>query len=502
MRSSLLRALSLLPGSRGRRAAYVDARARLEAGQDVARVDHLVAALLAEAESCLQGGDDAAASEALTKALTLHFHPARRPAAQSPDLIEHPRRTLDLLGTGLIGEVLGSRGDLARPRTDGADRPDSVPAPRILVLAGGGLTFLEPVIAAWRAAGSEVSTVRVADLPAAQRPTLRTVVGGAVSTWRTGSPAPVPEELATRLDGVDHVHVEWGDEVAAWISHLDLGDRTLSVRIHRYEILTPYPHLIAADRVDTLCFVAPHVRDTATEIAPHLTAARRIDVTPNALDLDRFAQTEPAGDLPTDLPGPDHVLAMVGWAGPVKDAQWALDVLDEVRGQDDGPWTLLLVGPAPVPQGADAARAQQLLDRIAEAGDRVRVVGRRDDVPAVLRHAGWLISSSLTEGTHEAVAEGAAAGCVPVVRDWPQARRHGGAGTVYPSTWLVDTPAEAAQRVMETSTRRDQEGAEARERIRADRDPADLAAAYTAWTREPYDRKLRGHATPPEGGTA
>jgi hypothetical protein len=499
MREVLVGALSLLPGSIGRRAAYIGTRARLDAGRSAPRTARLVHALLRDATSGLSDGDDAAAAEALTKALTLLFHPSRSAGDATPAMLRDPEGTLDVLGVGPVAEVLGraSRTAGIAPRVPVTDR-----AARILVISGGGLSFLEPVITSWRADGHEVGTLQITDLPADQRPSLRTAVQSAVASWRTGELGALPEFLVDALDGVDHLHVEWGDEVAAWLSHLDLGSRSLSVRIHKYEILTAYPQLLDASRVDTLCFVAPHVRDAALAISPRLALARRIDVTQNALDLERFADAEAVTDLAADLPGPEHVLGLVGWAGPAKDADWALDVLDALLDRDDGPWRLLLVGPEPTLRGADAERAGRLLERISGYGERVQVLGRREDVPAVLPHLGWVISASLIEGTHEAVAEGAVAGRVPVVRDWPQVRAYGGAKTVYPASWLVQEPQQAARRILESQEEREREGRDAEVWIRRDRDPQVLASLHRAWIGTPYDHQLRGDALRPEGDTA
>lgn len=518
IRDLLLGAAAVIPGSAGRRARYVRTRAALDAGAPTRQVEGLVRELVSEAERELGAGLDEIAAEALTKALVLLLHPSRALGAAVPQLLEDPAAMLSVLDGGRVGEVLrrpavASSAMCHEIAGDGGGRASSKSVPKpfvssadcveasvarpatVLVLSGGGLSFLDPVMDTWRAAGHEVRTLTVDELPQAERPTLRTVVGAAISTWRTGRPAPLPAVIASALEGVDHVHVEWGDQVAAWFSHLDRGARTLSVRIHKYEILTAYPQLLDAARVDSLCFVATHVREAAVDIAPRLAAAPRTAVTANALDLERFADPAPALDLPGDLPSRDHLLALVGWAGPAKDADFALDVLEQLRAQDAGTsWTLLLVGEEPAVTGADAPRARALLARIAAAGDAVRVLGRREDVPAVLVRSGWILSASVIEGTHEAVAEGAASACVPVVRDWPQVRAHGGARTVYPESWIVpDDPAAAARRILDHRGRRAAEGEAARAQIRQDRDPDALASAQERWI---------GPARPHPGGTA
>jgi hypothetical protein len=47
--------------------------------------------------------------------------------------------------------------------------------------------------------------------------------------------------------------------------------------------------------------------------------------------------------------------------------------------------------------------------------------------------------------------EGAASGAVAAVRDWPFFARYGGARTIYPDDWVVDSPERAAERILRTT---------------------------------------------------
>ena len=73
--------------------------------------------------------------------------------------------------------------------------------------------------------------------------------------------------------------------------------------------------------------------------------------------------------------------------------------------------------------------------------------GFTDDVPEALRHIGVILSSSRREGTHEGLIQGVASGAFPVVRDWPYVARWGGARTLFPDEWVVQTPEEGAERI-------------------------------------------------------
>src|SRR5690606_16256636 len=74
---------------------------------------------------------------------------------------------------------------------------------------------------------------------------------------------PVPAALEEDLRWADTVFVEWGSHTFAWLTFLDLApfDVRVVARIHRYEILTPYPLLARCAALDEIAFVAPTVRE-------------------------------------------------------------------------------------------------------------------------------------------------------------------------------------------------------------------------------------------------
>ncbi|MCP3817696.1 hypothetical protein NLX86_05975 [Streptomyces sp. A3M-1-3] len=105
------------------------------------------------------------------------------------------------------------------------------------------------------------------------------------------------------------------------------------------------------------------------------------------------------------------------------------------------------------PESSEAARAYHAeLERevvALEESGAVSRLGPSDDVPGVLTGIGVILSSSVREGCHVGLMEGAAAGAVPVVRDWPfVAGRPNSARTLFPGDWVVATPQEAAERIL------------------------------------------------------
>jgi glycosyltransferase involved in cell wall biosynthesis len=165
------------------------------------------------------------------------------------------------------------------------------------------------------------------------------------------------------------------------------------------------------------------------------------------MDLGRFRLAK--------QPSARHTLALVGWSAVAKDPTWALEVLCRLRSHDDR-YRLLLVGspldPAPS-RAATAARAA--FDARLSADDvagAVEQTGQVDDVPGVLARVGVVLSASVRESFHQAVAEGAASGAVPVVRNWPMYSAYGGARAVFPADWVVDDVDGAVERILATSS--------------------------------------------------
>lgn len=498
----MLRALAplgrRLPGARGTAFAYVADRDALQVGAVPPSIGRTVERLLAEADAALAADDRDAAADRLEKTLTLTHHPLVR---------DDPMRFLGALrGSAAFARASrqtprataehgGNARDERSDRSGGAEGAEGAAGarrPRLLVLAHRSFGFVEPVIAGLEVRGVEV---RRADLAEAL-PVAALSLRGILRARLDDGLLPVPAALAEDAAWADTIWVEWGHHALAWASIVDWGTARLVGRLHRFEAYTPFVHLADLGRVDTLVFVSGHIRrlvamllgrpddDRADEDGDRTDAPWSSDdagggwatTIPNVLEVAAF-----------DRPKTDEAsvtLAQVGWNRDVKDPAWTLGLLDRLRVHDPR-FRLLLVGEAPavLPEGLER--------RVAEGA--VELLGRRDDVPEVLRRVGWIVSSSLSEGTHEAVAEGAASRAVPIVRDWPLARPFGGAASVYPAAWIVADQDEAARRILAragSATGTDSgdgsgaaesgntDGERARAWIARDRDPERILSRY------------------------
>ena len=169
-------------------------------------------------------------------------------------------------------------------------------------------------------------------------------------------------------------------------------------------------------------------------------AAKVISV-PNPLDVSQL-------DRPK-LDGARFHLGMIGIVPSRKRLDLALDVLEELRRDDDRyllyvksgmPWEHWWVWQIPA-EREHYSVALRRVQRSPLLRDAVVFDDAGPDVAAWLRRVGYVLSTSDDESFHVAPAEGMASRAVPVIRHWP------GAETIYDRRWIGETPADLAAHV-------------------------------------------------------
>lgn len=156
--------------------------------------------------------------------------------------------------------------------------------------------------------------------------------------------------------------------------------------------------------------VAGNSRAVAASLAP-LAGADRLATLDNGLDWRRFDERAraPLAPLPAAA-GP--VLVSVGRLLPHKGQAILIDAFERIA--DRFPDAVLWV--------AGDGPEIEMLTRCAAASpaaSRIHLLGRREDVPAVLARADVFVNASAWEGMSNAVLEGMAAGLPAVVADAP-----------------------------------------------------------------------------------
>ena len=314
--------------------------------------------------------------------------------------------------------VGGVRGGGQPPRERGVPggRPPG-PTPLRVVVAGHDLKFFTPLLAYLRMQPDlEVRLDQWAALgqhdPAASRE---------LASW------------------ADVVVCEWCGPNAVWYSkHKRRGSRLL-VRLHRFELESPYPAQVRIGAVSQVICVSRHYARLCRERTGWPEA--KVATVPNAIDITQL-------DRPK-LDGARFHLGMVGMVPSRKRLDLALDMLEELRREDDRyllfvksgmPWEHWWVWQH-LAEREHYGAAMRRVQRSPLLRGAVVFDDAGPDVAAWLRRVGFVLSTSDDESFHVAPAEGMASRAVPVLRHWP------GAETIYDMRWIHDGPAEMAAAV-------------------------------------------------------
>lgn len=483
-RRSVLRTAGVLPGMLGARFAFIAMRDALEEGRRAPGLEPTIRRLLRLADGKLTEGQIADAADPAGKALHLLFHPLRAAAIAPGRTPEQDSNLLAPLRRSSVGRLLLDGENAGRRSASEGERPGAVSPTddepdvvRVLVIGHRNMLFADRLIDDLaEVPGLRLLRLDLSDLGLDEDVRLQPLTRARLRTRIDGTRVRPPRELAEQIEASDVVLAEWGNHTTAYLSMLegvgaDLGGVPLVTRVHRFEVDTAYFHLIDLAAVDHWMFIAAHIRDRALRLRP--IGADRTSLVANINDLRRF--------VPDKDPLAGRTLLHTDWSREAKDVGFAFDVLTELH-RTDSRWRLLLAGSPP---STAASQGRENRARAESLGDAVEILGRREDMPEVMRRAGFVLSTSQAEGSHEVVAEGAAAACVPVVRNWPENRADGGAAGVYPPDWVVESPQEAAERILrfQDPSARQHEGSTAREHILRVRDAEAIRRRYAVLLR-------------------
>lgn len=403
-----------------------------------------VAAELRYADELLTAGDGGRAAGSLLQARRLAFDQGVHLSHTTSPLAEDPSGfTAPLRSSATVATISRPRGRVAPAAPMPLDRP-----PRVVIATQGNTNFvrqLERHLVDDRQ--MEVRSIDLADLGRAAR-LVR-------DPWRLLSSLlqsdGVAEKLAERhlrehLEWADVVFVDWCTALVRVVNLVDPGTTRIVVRLHSYEAFTIWPHLLDVSRIDDFVFVSEHVQDLVLAQVPALAGPEgpRVRVVPNALDLRPFVREKHDSARFT--------IGLIGYHVVAKDPLWALAVLRLVR-EHDPRYRLRLIGQSFNLAFSRAAEVYgEKFERelaILESEGAVHRYGYSNDLPTAVEQVGVVLCSSVREGSPVAFLEAAASGAVPVVRDWPFfAQVEHGPRTMYPTDWVVDSPQEAAARII------------------------------------------------------
>jgi glycosyltransferase involved in cell wall biosynthesis len=129
----------------------------------------------------------------------------------------------------------------------------------------------------------------------------------------------------------------------------------------------------------------------------------RLTVIPNGIDTAPYDAAEPVPRAAIGVPEDAHLALCVGRLDPQKGLPDLLEAAERVIAHRPG-WHLALAG-----DGPERGWLLHAIDNRVSLRDRVRWLGRRDDVPGLLKSADVLVQASHWEGMPNAVLEAMAA---------------------------------------------------------------------------------------------
>lgn len=258
------------------------------------------------------------------------------------------------------------------------------------------------------------------------------------------------EEFSRRmLAEADVIFCEWSLGNVTWYSHNKRPGQRLITRIHAQELRTQFLGEAKLENIDTFIFVSPAVMQRAQVLFE--IPAEKCLVVGNTFDFSQFANYRYNIN--------PKILGLVGSVPASKRLDLALDIVEGLRVEDpefklvvqgkeytDYPWLLSRE------RETTYFEAQyQRISRSAHLQDGVIFAGHTSPIANwYLSEPGFILSTSDSEGTHQAIAEGGAAGCVPVIFPWA------GAEAVYGDRWLVNSTTSAINRIRRLSANGEQ----------------------------------------------
>lgn len=310
--------------------------------------------------------------------------------------------------------------------------------------------------------------------------------------WKNlGAPSDVRQSQRVMARS-DVVIGEWGRPNNVWIQNHASPDKRLIVRVHRYEVTTDFPYAIDMDRFDAAVVIVPWVGRALVQKFGW--PAEKIVYIPNYVNADYFRRPK--------LPGAEHTLGIVGITPDLKRLDLALDLLAALRAQDLR-YALRVRGQLPtahvhwstnplIPEQWGKILFRLRTDPLLRNAVSFDEPGR--DMAAWLEGIGVILSMSDLEGSHVALAEGAASGALPIARPWPGIR------TLWPSDFIFDDMDAAVQQVLRARDREWREENIAQVSAHPSLDPDRVLQAW--WDLVRGDRDSAQHAFGPVNWSA
>lgn len=255
--------------------------------------------------------------------------------------------------------------------------------------------------------------------------------------------AKLSKEDIENIEASDMVFIDWLNHNTIWaINNLPMSKRII-VRVHSYEVFSYFPLMINFGRIDGLIFISEGIKEAFYElwgwiIPVHIQSI----VLQNIRSKSRLNKSENFDQFSNKR---KKTLGMLQYAVDVKDLGFALDTFELIYNQDNE-YRLVLAGDK---LNKDDEYQKVLLERIDRfPKDTIQELGYIKEVNTFFERVGFMLSTSIREGSHESLIEGMLFGCIPVIRDWPLISPFNGAKSSFPQFETFITQEEMAKYIL------------------------------------------------------
>lgn len=251
------------------------------------------------------------------------------------------------------------------------------------------------------------------------------------------------------LNWADIIFCEWALGNAVWFSEHKRSDQVLIIRLHLQEIQSrntiDYIWRINWDNVDRLILITHHCYDFIQATFPALKIKSSLIYNP--------IPAKSALNKLKDIEKSRFTLGFVGAVPARKRLDLAVSLLRSLRVRDER-YELRIKGALPkdFPWMKNRKDEMEWYDSMfsdlsdLEKSGGVKFDDHSPDMSEWYRDIGWILSTSDFEGSHQAIAEGMAAGCIPIIRDWVGAER------IYPAKFVMPTIENMASKIIEINS--------------------------------------------------
>ena len=252
-------------------------------------------------------------------------------------------------------------------------------------------------------------------------------------------------KLEQDIAAADIIFAEWCHSNAVIVSKKARPGQKVLVRLHRYEMTTPWVKGVVWKNVDDFIFIAPHVRDQTVELLNFKsrppTMKPRFHVIYNTFNVSDFRRGAAKNSEA------QWTLGLAGYIPKLKGINLAIDILQMLDKRQPNRWNLRIIGSSwrssksVMKKPQERSYYEEMERHITDVGlsKRIHFDGFVDDVANWHKRIGFILSTSVMEGSHQAIAQGMAAGSVPIVRNWT------GAEKMYPSALHFSSVQEAVE---------------------------------------------------------